>query len=135
MRSIRASRTSHTPDSTLPLINIVLLLVLAFMIAGVVEAPLPEGFTPLQSTSESAVDQSTSALSIVVTQSGEALLEGEVVAHETLTALLTAAAGDERKLTIKADSRAPATLVIDLLARAEDAGIKNAVVMTIENDK
>ena len=135
MKSLRAGRSKHAPDSTLPLINIVLLLVLAFMIAGVIETPLPEGFSPLQSSSEILTDQTKPPLNIVMTQAGETFLESELITPDTLRALLQTAADDDRKLAIKADSRTPAARVIDILASAEDAGIKNAMVMTIETSR
>ena len=135
MKPLHAGRPRHAPDSTLPLINIVLLLVLAFMIAGVIETPLPEGFTPLQSGSETPADQAKPPLNIVMTRSGETLLDGTLMAPGALTAALRTAAEEERGLAIKADSRAPAAPVIDILASAEDAGIENAVVMTIETSR
>ena len=54
MKSLRKNTAKWQPDSTLPLINVVLLLVLVFMIAGTVASPLPADFTPLQTVAGEA---------------------------------------------------------------------------------
>ncbi len=132
MRSLRSSHMRHGPDSTLPLINIVLLLVLAFMIAGRIDTPLPEGFEPLQSTRAERETRSAAPTTIVVTQSGDVFLSGGHLSDHDLQALLASTAKQNKKLAIRADSRAMAATVIQLLNDAEEAGIKQAVVMTIE---
>jgi len=135
MKSLRIGHRKHAPDSTLPLINIVLLLVLAFMIAGVIEAPLPDGFDPLQANSEPSETPATPPVVLIVTQTGDVLLDGQQIESADVQALLASEDKTERQLSVKADSRAPAASVIDLLADAEDAGFTKAVVMTIGSDK
>jgi biopolymer transport protein ExbD len=135
MRSLRSSHTRHGPDSTLPLINIVLLLVLAFMIAGTVDTPLPEGFKALQSTRAEPETPSATPTTIVVTQAGEVLLSGDHLNEHDFHALLASTAKQNNRLAIKVDSRAMAATVIKLLNDAEAAGIKHAVVMTIGSER
>lgn len=135
MKPLRSSHTQHGPDSTLPLINIVLLLVLAFMIAGAVDSPLPEGFEPLQSSRAEPEPQSTDPTSIVVTQAGEPVVAGGHLKEAELHALLASTAEQDKQLAIRADSRAPAAIVIEILTDAEEAGIKRAVVMTVETEQ
>lgn len=135
MKSLRIGHRKHAPDSTLPLINIVLLLVLAFMIAGVIEAPLPDGFDPLQANSEPSETSATPPVVLIVTQTGDVFLDGQRIESADVQALLASEDKTERELSVKADSRAPAASVIDLLADAEDAGFTKAVVMTIGSDK
>jgi biopolymer transport protein ExbD len=135
MRSLRSSHTRHGPDSTLPLINIVLLLVLAFMIAGTVDTPLPEGFKALQSTRAEPETPSATPTTIVVTQAGEVLLSGDHLSRLDLQTLLASTAKQNNRLAIKVDSRAMAATVIKLLSDAEAAGIKHAVVMTIGTER
>lgn len=135
MKPLRIRHTRHTPDSTLPLINIVLLLVLAFMIAGVIETPLPDRFDPVQANSETSQAPATPPLILIVTQSGEILLENQPVEVGAFHALLAPESEHDRQLSIKADSRAPAATVIALLSKAEEAGFKKAVVMTVGTDK
>ena len=135
MRSLRSSHTRQGPDSTLPLINIVLLLVLAFMIAGAVDTPLPEGFEPLQSTRAEPQTQSAAPTKIAVTRAGDVVLSGNQLGESDLQALLASTATQNKKLAIKADSRAMASTVIELLNAADAAGVKHAVVMTIETER
>jgi len=135
MKPLHLGRARHTPDSTLPLINIVLLLVLAFMIAGVVETPLPDSFDPLEASGKTSQTPATPPLTLVVTQSGEVLLENQPLESGAVPALLTSDEETYRQLSVKADSRAPAAAVIELLSKAEDAGFKKTVVMTIGTDK
>ncbi len=135
MIPLRQKHTRHVPDTTLPLINIVLLLVLAFMIAGVIETPLPAEFEPVQANSETGSSSETAPLSLVITQTGEVLIDSEQVKVSDLHELFKMSSEQEMHLSIKADSRAPAADVIGVLAKAEDAGIKKAVVMTIGADK
>lgn len=131
MTPLRATAASHKPDSTLPLINIVLLLVLAFMIAGTVAAPLPEGFDPLQSMRGAPQPRGENRVDFTVTQSGDVQLNGSAASSKNLQAALEALAETGGKLSVKADSRAPASAVMELLADAETANIKEAVVVTI----
>lgn len=135
MRSLRATHTRHVPDGTLPLINIVLLLVLAFMIAGTIDTPLPDGFAPLQSSRAGPEPLDADSITIVVTQTGEISHSGDRIIEANLSALLASIAEEKGQLSIKADSRAPASIVINLLSDAEDARIKQAMVMTIEAAK
>lgn len=135
MKPLHIGHRRHAPDSTLPLINIVLLLVLAFMIAGVIEAPLPDGFDPLQANSEPSETPAKPPVVLIVTQTGDVFLDGQQIESADVQTLLASEDKTERELSVKADSRAPAASVIKLLADAEDAGFTKAVVMTIGSDE
>lgn len=124
-------RPAAVPDGTLPLINIVLLLVLAFMIAGSLAEPLPAGFEPLASQAESTTAGAAKPLRMVVDSGGRIVVEGRPL-PETGTARVLAAAGEAgRALEIQADAASPATRVVGLLAQAEAAGIARVEIMTI----
>ncbi|MEQ8747056.1 biopolymer transporter ExbD [Pyruvatibacter sp.] len=132
MMPLRHPRTERRPDGTLPLINIVLLLVLAFMIAGTVDVPLPDQFDPLRVVQAGPETQRADVIDIMVGQNGDVFHLGAVTSDDTLSALFSELGKEDKKLRIKSDSRAPASKVIELLATAEDAGVKTAVIMTIE---
>lgn len=124
-------RPAAVPDGTLPLINIVLLLVLAFMIAGTLAEPLPAGFEPLASQAESTVQEAAAPLRMVVESGGRILVEGRPQTEAGTARVLAAAGETGRALAIRADANSPAIRVIGLLAQAEAAGIAQVEIMTV----
>lgn len=135
MTSLRTRKPHHAPDGTLPLINIVLLLVLAFMIAGTVTAPLPEGFEPLISSEGAPEETGSDPLILFVTHAGDIRALGSPdgdVSGAGLAAILAGEAARTRGLTVKADARAPAARVFAILKTAKDNGVTDAVVVTMD---
>jgi len=130
--SQRHKADGHRADGTLPLINIVLLLVLAFMIAGTVTAPLPENFTPLQSESGETLKDHEDVLVLSMTQQGDVLRDGALLQAAEVSVLLQGRDVQEAGLVVRADARVPAGLVMALLAEAEAAGIEKATLVTLD---
>lgn len=120
----------HKPDSTLPLINIVLLLVLAFMIAGTFAAPLPEDFDPLRAA-DGEQAMAAKPLLITVTEDGTARIDGKDATPEQVGQHLANATSEDAAVEIRADARASANSVIRLLGKAEDAGLADVSVVTL----
>lgn len=131
MTILRAKGTGHKPDGTLPLINIVLLLVLAFMMAGTFAEPLPPEFDPLRSAN--AVPREEPLQPLVLTMSDEGVLtqEGREVRDGALDNLLTRLGQEGRVLEVRADGRSPAVQVIKLLRSADEAGIQDVQIVTL----
>ncbi|MAN64362.1 MAG: hypothetical protein CMI60_20710 [Parvibaculum sp.] len=131
MKTLRVRTTGYKPDGTLPLINIVLLLVLAFMMAGTFAEPLPSEFDPLRS--EAAVPQEETQQSVVLTMDAEGVLsrEGVSVVSGELDSLLSALGTSGDVLEVRADARCPAVQIIALLRSAEGAGIQDVQIVTL----
>lgn len=132
MKSLRTRPGGHAPDGTLPLINIVLLLVLAFMIAGTVAAPLPDGFEPLVSSEGAPEDITGEPVVLMITASGDARTDTGPVEEVSLTDLLAGEDACIHGLRVKADARAPASRVFSILKQAKDQGVTQAVVVTMD---
>ena len=131
MKRLRPAENKWQPDSTLPLINIVLLLVLTFMIAGTFASPLPPDFSPLQAAEGQKIDQKQTSLSVSVDQTGIATLAGNTLPIESAKATFASAAGTGTGVEIRADARAPANTVIRLMAVAEEAGVNSVQLITL----
>ncbi len=131
MNSLRTKRTGYKPDGTLPLINIVLLLVLAFMMAGTFEESLPSDFSPLRS--EVAEQRGEAARQVILTMNveGAISLEGRDRSADELDSLLDALGRSAHVVEVRADARASAVRVIALLSAAERAGIKDVQIVTL----
>jgi len=131
MKSLRGRTTGYQPDGTLPLINIVLLLVLAFMMAGTFAEPLPPEFDPLRSEAE--VPKQEVVQTVVLTMDAEGVLsrEGINLTSDDLDALLGVLGRRDDVLEVRADARSPAVRVITLLRSAEKAGIPDVRIVTL----
>jgi biopolymer transport protein ExbD len=131
VNSPRAKKSGYQPDGTLPLINIVLLLVLAFMMAGTFTEPLPEDFNPLRS--EQAELSEPEGIPVVLTMNSEGgvSLEGRDQSANELERVLRRLGQSEHSVEIRTDARASAVRVIALLGSAERAGIKDVHIVTL----
>ncbi len=131
MKTLRVRTTGYKPDGTLPLINIVLLLVLAFMMAGTFAEPLPSEFDPLRS--EASMPKEEMQQSVVLTMDVEGVLsrDGTTVTSDELNALLSFLGKSEGVLEVRSDARSPAVQLITLLRSAEGAGIQDVQVVTL----
>lgn len=124
------SRKRHD-DPILPLINIVLLLLIFFMLAGRIAATDPFDLKPPQSISEAGDDPEL--MIVQFGQGGEVAIDGEVIAIEELDRALEArlSADPPSGARIKAHGAAAAPDVIELIARLGDAGIEDLKLMTV----
>lgn len=131
MNGIRRKCHKARPDSTLPLINIVLLLVLAFMIAGTFREPLPAGFEPVRAERGESLAQAPEPLILVVSAEGVLSLNGVDIAAERESVTFERDMTTVSRVEIRADARTPAVRVIGLLRAAEQAGWERVEVVTL----
>lgn len=131
MKSLRRRTTGHKPDGTLPLINIVLLLVLVFMMAGTFAEPLPPEFDPLRSEAE--VPKQEVVQTVVLTMDAVGVLSRDSInlTSDDLDALLGVLGRSDDVLEVRADARSPAVQVITLLRSAERAGVLDVQIVTL----
>lgn len=134
MMRIRKKTHSHAPDGKLPLINIVLLLVLAFMMAGTVAAPLPSGFDPLRSEVREQAEVRSKPATLTVDRLGRVSIEGRDIATSNVDLLFGEISSDERELEFRVDARAPANSIIVLLGSAERAGLKDVQIVILSRE-
>lgn len=126
-----ARRRRHVPDGTLPLVNIVLLLVLAFMIAGTVTDPLPAGFSPIAAAGRDAGSAAPAPLRLVMDTDGQVSEAGRVLDTDQTGTALADAGRSGVPVSLTADARAPAVRVLALLGTAESAGVDDVVLVTV----
>ncbi len=131
MKTLRARATGYKPDGTLPLINIVLLLVLAFMMAGTFAEPLPPEFDPLLSETAELKEDVQHPVILTMNADGRLLQDGRSLNQGQLDMLLDRLRQSGSTLEVRADARSPAVQVIGLLRLAEDAGIKDVRIVTL----
>lgn len=131
---IRKKTHGHKLDGTLPLINIVFLLVLAFMMAGTIAAPLPSDFDPLRSEAGKQADAGPTLETLTVNRSGLFSREGREISVSDVDLLFGEISISKSDLEFRVDARAPANAVIALLGSAERAGIKDVQIITLSSD-
>jgi len=114
-------------DNVLPLINIVFLLLIFFMVAGVIRPQAP--FTVEPPNTEHAGPASKQPMVLAIAADGRLALAGETVPRGQLTERLKA-----RELTgtlrIKADGKLSAQAFTDLLPDLRAAGIAEVRLLT-----
>lgn len=131
MVHLRRPSSTAEHESTLPLINIVFLLLIFFMVAGAIERldafPIE---TPRTDTGEaSRPDQEMVligadgrlAYGTEILPSAEALADRVAQAHGD---------GEQLPLTVKADAGAEAATVVDVLHGLRAAGIRRVMLLT-----
>jgi biopolymer transport protein ExbD len=131
MSALRPKKTGYKPDGTLPLINIVFLLVLAFMMAGTFTEPLPEDFTPLRSGQAELSEPEGIPVVLTMNSEGGVSLEGRDQSANELETVLRRLGQSEHSIEVRTDARAPAVRVIALLGSAERADIKDVQIVTL----
>ncbi len=130
MSVLRARKTGYKPDGTLPLINIVLLLVLAFMMAGTFAEPLQPSFDPLRSEAPLA-DAPVPPVILTMNAEGLLLLDGRALSSGDIDRLLADLASDDQHLELRVDARAYAQGVIAVLETAQTSGVMSVQVVTL----
>lgn len=131
MRRLARKPSPWRPDSTLPLINVVLLLVLTFMIAGSFAPPLPPDFDPLRATEGEQLEGNAERLVVTIDQAGLASADGDTMSAADAKTVFASAMARGTNLELRADARAPARSVIRLMALAEESGIKSVQLVTL----
>ncbi len=131
MSVLRPKHHVHKPDGTLPLINIVLLLVLAFMMAGTFTEPFPTDFDPLRSDEAQHLTDEATPVILTMDTDGAITVDGSLLASDALESFLADFPSRDQALELRADARTPSVLVIKFLSRAERAGLRNVKIVTL----
>lgn len=128
MRFVVPSRRSET-ENTLPLINVVFLLLIFFMVAGRLSQSDPFLVVPPHSISE--VPPGGRDLVVHIDATGRIALEGNTVAAEHLAAEIAPLLGEGYAVHLKADGAADATGVVAAMEALRDAGIERLLLLTV----
>jgi biopolymer transport protein ExbD len=119
------------PDSLLPLINVVFLLLIFFMLMGALNAvDLFEIEPPTSaSASQTILDESV----VLVAADGRAAYRGGEVEDAALEAAVAAALAAEPDLLfrLKADGAAPAVRVVEVMELLKAAGAERVMLLTL----
>lgn len=132
MRPLRNKGVSHKPDSTLPLINIVLLLVLAFMMAGTIAAPLPTGFDPLRSEGGLAHDKAPEVTIFIIDADGNLFEDGSTNPIVDVSNAFSLLSKENGRLELRLDARIPANKALKILEQAEASGMTHVDIVTLD---
>ncbi len=131
---MRLRRRSHPSDSenVLPLINIVFLLLIFFMVAGVMEQADLFTIEPPESRAGSEAHPGDGLL--LMAPDGRLALDGQPIDRARLAAVLAAYREENPgvELTLKADANGDAVEVIGLLEDLRKAGEKTVILLTTE---
>jgi len=126
---LQRPRRREMPENTIPLINVVFLLLIFFMLAGRLSQPEPFGVTPPRSASEEQPGEQETV--VYVNADGTVALGRAKLALDELPGALKAARGDsEKPVRLKADANADANRVIRVMESLKAAGITRVVVLT-----
>jgi len=120
-------RERRMEDNVLPLINIVFLLLIFFMVAGIIRPKAPFAIEPPVTEHASAASKQPMVLAIAA--DGRLALAGETVPRERLTARLEAL-DIQGPLRIKADTAFSAVEFSELLPEIRAAGVAEVRLLT-----
>jgi len=128
MRFATPIRRSET-ENTLPLINVVFLLLIFFMVTGRLSESDPFVVMPPQSSSE--VPPGERDLVMHIHADGRMALDGRAVALEDLAAEVARLLPDGGAVRLKADGDADAILVVGAMEALRDAGVERLNLLTV----
>ncbi|MDA0823500.1 MAG: biopolymer transporter ExbD [Proteobacteria bacterium] len=121
------SSRERRPESTVPMINIVFLLLLYFMIAGKLHIDLE--VTP--PTSAASTPPSGNLLNIAITNTGAVQYRGDEIAIPQIELELQSDFKDQ-VVQISADGQADAVLVAQAVASLSKVGVKQITLLTLK---
>ena len=116
-------------ENTLPLINVVFLLLIFFMIAGRLSEADPFQVMPPESSSE--IHPGERDLLVHVDAQGAVALEGQPIAAEHLAAEVTRLLPESGVVRLKADGAADAAQVVDVMESLREAGVERLHLLTV----
>lgn len=132
MKLRRPTKRSE-PENTIPLINVVFLLLIFFMLAGKLGQQDPFPLTPPQSQSERAPTERP--VTVYVGEDGRIALGDDVLALGALETAVRARLGDGATVVrLKSDEAAEANRVIAAMDALRQAGVKRVTLLTTVPD-
>lgn len=132
MRFVRRRERSE-PETMIPLINLVFLLLIFFMIAGAIAKAPPFEWQAPDSRSESPPGESARVIHIAA--DGRLALDGEPIELAGLASAVGARPDPAAApVQIKADARVPARRVMAVMGRLRDAGVEKIRLFTRQRE-
>ncbi len=115
----------------LPLINVVVLLLIFFIVAGSLSAIDPFEVEAPESLSESATERDV--LRLLLGEDGQLALDDEVLDETSLLMQVKAriAADPDLQIQLKADADAPGNRVVVLMEGLREAGVERLRLLTL----
>lgn len=131
MSLLSPSRCRREEERTLPLINIVFLLLIFFMIAGQIDGFDPFDVTPPASSRQDPLDDSE--IVIHVAADGRIALDGQEVSSDGLPDAVTARRADrpDAMVVMKADGQLAAATMVTLMEALHAAGVARVTLIAV----
>lgn len=128
---IRRIRPRAPAENMLPMINLVFLLLIFFLLAGVLRSPDPFAVAPPVSSSGTPAGERDAVL--LIGREGRVAFEAVETGMEGLHEALSVRVARQPDLTVRleADGRVPTPRVIEVMERMRAAGVKRLVLLTM----
>lgn len=125
-------RATASEERLLPLIDIILMMLIFFMLAGKLAASDPLNISPPDSLSEAQLEERE--LVVVLSADGQLALDGEVLGRQAFEAALAdrVATEPDARFWLKADAQADSNDVIDVLELLRAAGVESLKLLTVQ---
>ena len=114
-------------ENTIPLINIVFLMLIFFLFAGTVDRDVAKSIQPAETQAVSERERVAHAL--VITADGTLFMHEEQVSTEEVAAQIV----EERPLMIVADKSLSGPELVRILAELKEEGVKNLTLITVRS--
>ncbi|MDD7910139.1 biopolymer transporter ExbD [Pseudovibrio exalbescens] len=124
---LKTTKKKSAFESTIPLINIVFLMLIFFMVAGTIDTDVARDIHPPQVSGEDERDRVANAL--VIDEEGIFHFQDAVIAPEDLAAVVDQ--GEEQSLLIIADKKLKGTELTAMLKDLKAAGIQKIELVTV----
>lgn len=126
----RKSRRYMGEINVTPFVDVMLVLLIIFMVA----APLLTAGVPvdLPKTEAKSLPTDQEPISVTIQANGQVFLQDQAIAYDQLIGSLTAIAGDrfDRRIFIRAAETAEYGIVVQVMARLQEAGYRNLGLVT-----
>ncbi|WP_299377422.1 biopolymer transporter ExbD [uncultured Kiloniella sp.] len=141
MKIRQNENTSELTESTLPMINVVFLLLIFFMIAGSLQKTLPFNITPLKAQAD--IPKQETPLIIHISALGQIMVEDQEVKFEKLKTVIQKKYNSNdgqittpqfphiRPITIRSDQSTNTMDVIKILSLLKEMKIEQVALATI----
>lgn len=117
-------------ERILPLINVVFLLLIFFMLAGRMAASDPFEVAPPRSANEG--QPQARELVVLVGADGRLALDDQVLNEQALKTAVSERLNEDRaRVRLKADGRAEATRVVEVMELLREAGVEKLKLLTV----
>ena len=132
---IARPRRAEIPESVLPMINIVFLLLIFFMLAGALTAADMFDIDP--PVSDSAEPASPSLALLLLDAEGRLALDSVIIDDRSLTLLMAARleSQPDSGIHLKADADVPTERVVAVLQALLEAGVTEVTLKTLAPEK